>query len=91
MVDQTVTIELGKLAAILRDAALVGGVCVFGWKARSWFQPVFDFFERANDHMTKVEDGMDVLINNHVRHMEHDLRTLSGRKTHEIDNDDMVD
>lgn len=101
----TTTIEVGNIFAILRDGAFAFGILVFGWKARDFFQPIFTFFSRANQHMTTVEEtmvsqsqtmsrleaGMSVAMNNHLRHIEHDIRVLSGRKTNDISNDDMVE
>lgn len=93
MVDaQSATVSVGQIVAVLRDGAFIGGMCIFGWKARSWFQPIFDFFKRANDFMTSMEEktdridtGMQTLLTNHLSHIELDLKTMSGRKTNYVD------
>lgn len=70
---------IGQLASTLRDLTVVVSVVTIGWKTRSWLQPVFDFFKRANAFMTLMEHNMNVLLNNHIKHIESDVRRMSGR------------
>lgn len=82
---------IGSLASTLRDAAFFVGILVAGWKARDIVQPAVDFFKesktlmvRANLHMSKMEDSMSLLLNNHLPHMAEDIKRLQhGRKTDE--------
>ena len=71
---------IGELASTLRDLMIVVSMVTIGWKTRDWFQPIFDFFKRANTFMTSMERNMDVLLNNHMKHIESDIRRMSGRE-----------
>lgn len=84
MVDLTSTFSVSL--AELRDLALIVTICFSGWKARGTVQPIIEFFKKANNHMTVMEQGMtaltsdmNILLTNHLRHIEGDLRTISGR------------
>jgi len=75
---------VGEVIATARDASFVIGLSVLGWKARDLIQPVYDFFTHANDHMSKVETGMEtmsagmtLLLNNHMAHVQSSLETLT--------------
>jgi hypothetical protein len=81
----TVT-SVGQVVAVLRDGIATVAVCVIGWKARDWVQPVFDFFKKANlfmDESTRnqkvMTDGMVTLLNNHLPHIEAALGAHKGR------------
>lgn len=87
MFDPSSTVTLGQTISTLKDGAFIVGIVVLGWKARGLVQPLIDFFARAKQHMEIMETGMtglriDVttLLNNHLSHIEQDLKTLSGRK-----------
>lgn len=78
---------VGELLSSLRDTIFIFGVPYLGWKARGWVQPGIDFFKRANKffdlgeaHIRRVESGMQVLLNNHLSHIQSDLGHLSGRE-----------
>jgi hypothetical protein len=95
------TTTIADALSSITDISLVIGIVIVGWKARSWFQPVLEFFNdtksfvaRANQHMETVEDGlstmeegMQILLGNHLRHIQADLKTISGRKTDYISAD----
>lgn len=89
MIDAPLTVA--QMIGELRDGAFILGLGLVGWKARSWFQPVVEFSKRLVNHMDTMEDGMadmrgdmKILLNNHVAHMERDLKTLSGRKSDDL-------
>jgi hypothetical protein len=80
-------LPLGEVISSLRDVIFILGVLTIGWKIRAWLQPVIEFFKRANEffdrseaHIDKVESGMQVLLNNHLSHIQSDLGHLSGRE-----------
>ena len=83
MIDQPLTVP--EFISELRDGLFIVGMMVFGWKARSWFQPIKEFFSRVNHHMDVVEHGMKVILENHLTHIEADLKTISGRKNSYLD------
>ena len=86
--SQTITVSVEQFIAAWRDGAIIIGICFFGWKARSWAQPVIEFFTRANSFMVttqhgmgELQTGMKTLLDNHLTHIESDLKTLAhGRK-----------
>lgn len=91
------TVTLGQLSSAVRDWAIVGALLGFVWKARGWFAKVENllddgrtFITRVSDHMTQMETFADRALNNHLAHMQHDLRVLSGRKSDVIEVHDSV-
>lgn len=77
---------VGELISSIRDLTVILGTLTIGWKVRSWVQPLVDFFKRANTffdmgekHIQRVEAGMNVLLNNHLHHIQADLGHISGR------------
>lgn len=82
------TMTVADAASTLRDIGILTGLVISGWKARSWFQPIVEFFKRANNfftlgehHMMRMEKNMDTLLTNHLSHIESDLKRISGRET----------
>jgi hypothetical protein len=91
MFDPAGTVTLGQIISSLKDLGFIVGTCILGWKARSLVQPAIDFFKRAQTHMETMENGvgalqtgMNTLLNNHLSHMESDLKLLSGRHTDHV-------
>lgn len=89
MIEQTQTIQLdvSQFIAALRDLSFVVGLSVLGWKARTWLQPAYDFFNRAEKHMDRVEtglsnmeNGMSILLENHMTHVQNSLEILAKEK-----------
>lgn len=85
------TITVGDAVSTLRDIGFLIALVVIGWKSRSWVQPGVEFFKRANnffslgeEHMRLMEINMQTLLNNHLSHIESDLKRLSGRETHHV-------
>lgn len=90
-------ITLGQLSSAVRDWAIVGVLATVVWKARGLFakaESLYDdatgFIERVSLHMSRMEAFADKGLNNHLAHMQHDLRVLSGRKSDVIEVDDSV-
>lgn len=90
--------QVGELISSVRDMVFVLGVPYLGWKARAWVQPGIDFFKRANKffdlgetHMQKVEVGMQVLLNNHLSHIQSDLGHISGRQPRDLASIELAD
>lgn len=83
-------ITLSQLSSSVRDFSIVGLIAGFVWQARGWFAKVERFYERIILHMTTMGNFANRALNNHLTHMEHDLRVLSGRKADVIEVDDSV-
>lgn len=84
---QTITVPIEQVFAIFRDGAIIIGICTLGWKARGLYQSIADLIHRSIAHMDvvesglkRMEDNMHILLTNHLRHIEADLKSLSGRK-----------
>jgi hypothetical protein len=99
MVDptQTVQLDVSQFIAALRDIAFVVGLSVMGWKARTVAQPVYNFFTRADKHMDRVEiglsnmeKGMQILLENHMTHVQNSLEILAKDKQNGETTDRMV-
>lgn len=91
------TVTLGQLSSAVRDWAIVGTLAAIVWKIRGVYAKVENFFDdakvfvdRVSTHMTRMESFSDKALNNHLAHMQHDLRVLSGRKADVIEVDDSV-
>lgn len=80
MFDPSSTVTIGQVVSTLKDGAFFVGILIFGWKARALFEPVLRFFTRVNVHMDTMEHGMSVILNNHLNHIEADLKAISGRR-----------
>jgi hypothetical protein len=87
MVTPLTQMTVGEALSSIRDIALICGMVIAGWKARSWIQPFLDtvkkankFFDAGEKHMQIVESGMQMLLNNHLHHIESDLGHISGRQ-----------
>lgn len=83
-------VTLGQLSSAVRDWAIIGTLAIFVWKARGFYARGEAFFNRIDTHMLRMETFADKAINNHLAHMQHDLRVLSGRKSDVIEVDDSV-
>lgn len=97
MIDPNATLTVGQAFSMLKDAAFFIGIPLVGWKARGLFQPLLDFFKDAKlfmteirEHMSTMDSNMEILLNNHLIHIESDLKQLSGRKGDVTDTDDSV-
>jgi hypothetical protein len=83
-------VTLGQLSSAVRDWAIIGTLAVAVWKARGFYASGVDFFDRIDTHMTRMEMFANKALNNHLSHIEHDLRVLSGRRGDIIENDDSI-
>jgi hypothetical protein len=70
-------LTLGQLSAAARDISIVGALVGASWKLRGVYETVTKFFERTIKHMDTMESGMSTLLNNHLAHMEQDLRKMA--------------
>jgi len=82
---QSTVTSVGQIVTLLRDGVATIGVCYLGWKVRDWIQPAIDFFKKANifmDESTKnqraLNEGMVLLLNNHLPHIEKALGVRRG-------------
>ena len=77
---------VSEAISALRDASFLVGMVVFGWKGRGWIQPVFDFFHNGTEfmkesrlHQQTMEHQMDLLLTNHLKHIDENLTIISSR------------
>lgn len=82
------SMTVSALLAGLRDIILIVSTLSVGWKLRAWVQPGVDFFKAIKTHLAKsslhmkvMEHQMNLLLTNHLSHIERDLKSLSGRTT----------
>ena len=73
-------LTLGQVSGTLRDFTVVGLLLTLAWKSRGVYELVRGFFKRVTTHMDVMENGMNVLLTNHLSHIEEDLKVISGRK-----------
>lgn len=83
-------VTLGQLSGAVRDWAIVGTLAVIVWKARGVYANMESFINRISTHMTRMEAFADRALNNHLAHMQHDLRVMSGRKADVIEVADLT-
>jgi hypothetical protein len=74
------SMTLGQVSSILRDFAIVAVLLRIGWMANGWLSEIKSFATRVTQHMTRMERFATIVLNNHLKHIEADLKTLSGRK-----------
>ena len=53
---------------------------VFVWKSKGAYDTLKSFAKRTSDHMDSMESFARTVVDNHLKHIEADLKTLSGRK-----------
>jgi hypothetical protein len=74
------SLTIGQLSSFLRDFTIVGVLLTSAWKTRGIYESAKQFFVRLTTHMDVMENGMTTLLTNHIRHIEQDLKILSGRR-----------
>ena len=67
---------IGELASSIRDATIIAATILVGWKARGWIQPCLDFFKKADTFMDSMTLGMNILLTNHLPHLQKDLKNV---------------
>jgi hypothetical protein len=72
-------LTLGQVFSTIRDlsivSVLIGGV----WKARGLYEEGAVFLKRCSRHMDIMEVSMNLMLTNHLSHIEKDLAKLTGR------------
>lgn len=74
------TVTIGQVSSTLRDLTIVTTIILVGWYSRGWFEAGRNFFTKTISHMESMESFARVVVDNHLLHIEHDLKLLSGRK-----------
>lgn len=74
------SMTVGQAISHIRDIVVIAGVLSTGWKLRGYLQKLLDFGNRCYEHMTYMEAGLNTLLNNHMKHIEADLKTIAGRE-----------
>jgi uncharacterized protein YgfB (UPF0149 family) len=77
---------VSEAISALRDAGFLFGMVIAGWKGRSWIQPVIDFFHNGTEFMREsrlhqqiMESQMNLVLTNHLAHIEENLKAISAR------------
>ena len=73
-------LTLGQISSALRDFTIVAVLISVSWKARGYYERVSKFFDRVTQHMTSMETFARTVTNNHLTHIEADLKKMSGRQ-----------
>jgi hypothetical protein len=79
MFDPT-SLTFGQVSSTVRDFAIVAVLWKLSWATRGLYGDAKFFIKRVTTHMTRMERFATILLNNHLKHIEFDLKTLSGRK-----------
>lgn len=79
MIPSVGSLTLAQLSGFLRDTAVIVFLCVLGWHARGGFQKISAFFDRVEKHMDTMESFAQVMLANHLSHIEADLKKIVGR------------
>lgn len=74
------TLTLGQVSSAIRDLSIVAVLVTISWKARGIYETATQFFDRVTKHMDSMENFARTVVDNHLYHIEMDLKTLSGRK-----------
>lgn len=76
MLESQPVSNVGQIVSVLKDAGFLISTVVVGWKARDLFQPIKDFFCKANlfmDESSKtlksLDSNMNTLMTNHLSHL----------------------
>jgi hypothetical protein len=77
-------VTLGQASGFVRDLSVVATVIIASWKGRGIFETAKNFFERIELHMDTMELFAKTVMTNHLKHIEADLKTLSGRKDDDL-------
>jgi hypothetical protein len=78
-------LTLGQVSSTLRDFTVVGLLLTIAWKSRGVYESAKAFFERLTTHMDTMEENMNILLTNHLTHIEKDLKTMARRQVHAIE------
>ena len=85
-------LTLGQVSSVLRDFTVVGVLLTVAWKSRGVYEKARGFFERLTNHMDSTEKdmqtllgSMDVLVSNHLTHIERDLKIMARRQVRAIE------
>jgi|SRR6266705_5439250 len=77
-------LTLAELSSALKDFGILTVCLTVGWKGRGLIQPGIDlfkkastFFDRAEIHMITMESDMNILLNNHLKHLKSEETALS--------------
>lgn len=83
-------LTLGQVSSTLRDFTVVGVLLTVAWKTRGMYEAAKNFFERLTRHMTVMEQGMQTLLNNHLSHIEKDLRAMAHHQVRASESDQIL-
>jgi hypothetical protein len=72
-------LTLGQVSSTIRDLSIVAVLIGTAWKARGLYEEGVAFFKRCTRHMDIMEVSMNMLLTNHLSHIEKDLAKLTGR------------
>jgi len=81
-------INIGQIISYARDLSIAATVIAVGWKilraisgiawkARGIWEEIQTFIHRITQHMETMENGMKVVLENHLTHIEDHLANLA--------------
>jgi hypothetical protein len=80
-------LTLGQISSTVRDFSIVGALIVVAWKARGVYESASDFFNRTVKHMDTMETFATTVVNNHLKHIESDLKKMAYRQVRATDDE----
>lgn len=73
-------LTLGQVSSTVRDFSIVGTLVVVVWKTRGVYEAASNFFVRTMKHMDTMETFATTVVDNHLKHIESDLRKMVRRQ-----------
>ena len=77
-------LTLQEVIALIRDICFVGALLFGVFKLGLWLKPAIDFFSEAKvfmgevrQHMASVESNLNLLLTNHLPHLQQEIEKLS--------------
>jgi CTP:phosphocholine cytidylyltransferase-like protein len=78
-------VTLGQIASAIRDFSIVAVLLTAVWKARGVYESITSFFERVTAHIDTMEKFADTVVNNHLKHLEADIRKIARHQIRATD------
>lgn len=78
-------LTIGQVLSYARDFTIAGTLATVIWKFRGVWDACKNFVARIEKHMDVMEDGMHTMLDNHMTHIERDLRKLAGTEDADVE------
>lgn len=80
-------LTIGQVSSTIRDFTIVAVLLRLAWGARGAYSAAMEFIQRLKRFMVRMEKNskltnakLDLLLSNHLKHIEGDLAVLAERK-----------